>query len=121
MDEPDQTECRLVVKMLYDQGTLYCILYHHASYSNQWLGIKKTYKLTYEAATVMHALFDKRAARSQWRASSRMLREYNDFFGPRTEQLDLYSEDGRITFTSFTGKVVDGKGKDEDDTLTYIL
>ncbi len=59
----------------------------------------------------MHALFDKSSATNGWRMQSRVLKEFIEYFGPKTEQLDMYSENGRVTFTSFTEKVMDGKGK----------
>ena len=72
-------------------------------------GMTKTYRLTYEAAEVMHALFDKTAAGQGWRISSRVMREYVEYFGPKTEQLDLCATDGKVIFTSFTEKIQDGK------------
>ena len=71
----------------------------------------KTYRLTYESVEVMHALFDRTSAAQGWRISSRVLREYIEFFGPKTEQLDLVAEDGKAIFTSFTEKVMNGKGR----------
>ena len=73
-------------------------------------GVTKTYKLTYESVPVMHALFEKSSAQSQWRTRSRILRDFIEYFGPKTEQLDIYYEDNRVTFTSFTEKIMDGKG-----------
>ena len=70
----------------------------------------KTYRLTYESVEVMHALFDRSAASQGWRISARVLREYIEFFGPKTEQLDLLAQDGKARFTSFTEKVQDGIG-----------
>ena len=58
----------------------------------------------------MHALFDKTTAKNTWSIPANVLREFIDFFGPRTEQLDMYSENGRATFTSYTEKIMDGKG-----------
>lgn len=58
----------------------------------------------------MHALFDASRATNKWRAHARLLREYTEFFGARTEQLDMFSEDDRFTFTSYTEKIVNGKG-----------
>ena len=71
----------------------------------------KTYRLTYESVEIMHALFDKSVATQGWRISSRVLREYVEFFGPKTEQLDLLAQDGKAIFTSFTEKIQDGKGR----------
>lgn len=70
----------------------------------------KTYRLTYEAVEVMHALFDKAAATQGFRISSRILREYSEHFGPKTEQLDIVAQEGKATFTSFTERSVDQKG-----------
>jgi cell cycle checkpoint control protein RAD9A len=58
----------------------------------------------------MHALFDKLSAPQGWRISSRILREYVEYFGPKTEQLDMLAQDGKAIFTSFTEKIQDGKG-----------
>ncbi|KAK5118044.1 hypothetical protein LTR62_004090 [Meristemomyces frigidus] len=90
-DQPDKTECRLIVKMLCKHG------------------MTKTYRLTYESVEVMHALFDRTVAKQGWRISSRVLREYIEFFGPKTEQLDLLAQEGKAIFTSFTEKIEDGK------------
>ena len=74
-------------------------------------GMTKTYRLTYEPAEVMHALFDRNAATQGWKISARVLREYVEYFGPKTEQLDLLAEEGKAIFTSFTEKIQDGKGR----------
>lgn len=70
----------------------------------------KAYRLTYEPAEVMHALFDRTAATQGWRISSRVLREYIEYFAAKTEQLDILAQEGKAIFTSFTEKVQDGKG-----------
>ncbi|KAF2487848.1 Rad9-domain-containing protein [Neohortaea acidophila] len=90
-DQPDKTECRIIVKMLCKQG------------------VTKTYKLAYESVEVMHALFDRTAATQGWKISARVLREYIEYFGPKTEQLDLLAQDGKAIFTSFTEKIQNGK------------
>lgn len=69
----------------------------------------KTYRLNYESAEVMHALFDKASASQGWRISSRIMREYIEYFGPKTEQLDICAQEGKVIFTSFTEKIQDGK------------
>lgn len=46
-----------------------------------------------------------------------MLKEYIEYFGPKTEQLDIYAEDSRAIFTSYTEKIMNGKGY----ALSYIL
>lgn len=74
-------------------------------------GVTKTYKLTYESVEVMHALFDKQSAHNRWTLRSSALREMIEYFGPKTEQLDVYAEDDRVTYTSYTEKVSNDKGK----------
>ncbi|KAI6811627.1 Rad9-domain-containing protein [Hortaea werneckii] len=90
-EQPDRTECRLVIKMISKHG------------------MTRTYRLTYESIEVMHALFDRSSATQGWRISSRVLREYIEFFGPKTEQLDLVAENDKAMFTSFTEKTTNGK------------
>ncbi len=58
----------------------------------------------------MHALFDKNAAKNRWSISATVLRSFIEYFGAGTEQLDIYSEAGKATFTSYTEKIMDGKG-----------
>lgn len=106
-DGPDQSECRLVVKMIcncggFQNGLLWLCADLHP-------GVIKTYKLTYESIEVMHALFDKGSASSEWTIKSGILREFTDFFSPKAEQLDIYCEDGKVTFLGFTDKVVNTK------------
>ncbi|KAI4785157.1 Rad9-domain-containing protein, partial [Aureobasidium sp. EXF-8845] len=72
-------------------------------------GVTKTYRLTYESVEVSHALFDKHNAPNGWKISSRILREYIEFFGIKTEQLDLLVKDEKAVFTIFTEKIMDGK------------
>ncbi|QMW47335.1 hypothetical protein G4B11_010814 [Aspergillus flavus] len=91
-EHPDQTECRLAIKM-------FC-----------GLGVIKSYKLTYEPTTVNHAVFDRTKTTNQWSIEPRFLREITDHFSPSAEQLDIYSENGKAVFTSFTTKITDGKG-----------
>lgn len=59
----------------------------------------------------MHALFDKNLANNRWTMQSGLLREFTEFFAPKTEQLDIYAEDGRVMFTSYTEKITNGKGR----------
>lgn len=54
-------------------------------------------------------MFDKTTASQSWKISSRLLREYIEYFSPKTEQLDFMAKDGKAIFTSFTEKVMDGK------------
>ncbi|KAK6428788.1 hypothetical protein LTR95_015064, partial [Oleoguttula sp. CCFEE 5521] len=67
----------------------------------------KTYRLTYEPAEVMHALFDKASASQGWRISSRVMREYIEYFGAKTEQLNIEAQVDKVVFTSFTEKIQD--------------
>jgi len=53
----------------------------------------------------MHALFVKETAKNYWSISSKTLREFVEHFGPGTEQLDIYSEDGRVSLTSYTERL----------------
>ncbi|KAL8723761.1 MAG: hypothetical protein Q9225_000056 [Loekoesia sp. 1 TL-2023] len=72
-------------------------------------GVTKTYKLTYEAAKIEHALFNHHSAKNRWRIGANVLRSFIEYFGTNTEQLDIYAEDGRIAFTSYTEKIIHGK------------
>ncbi len=58
----------------------------------------------------MHAFFDKSAAKNRWSISANVLRTFIEYFGVGTEQLDMYSEAGKATFTSYTEKIMDGRG-----------
>lgn len=80
-------------------------------------GVTKTYKLTYESVEVMHALFDKQSANNKWTIHSSALKEAIEYFGPKTEQLDIYADDGRVTYTSFTEKISNGKGEPSRDSF----
>ncbi|PGH27058.1 hypothetical protein AJ80_01244 [Polytolypa hystricis UAMH7299] len=90
-DSPEETKCRLIVHMICRQGVV------------------KIYRLTYEAVEVQHAVFDKSKTQNLWSINSRLLREIIDHFGPTSEQLDVYADNGRAIFTSFTEKVMSGK------------
>ena len=82
----------LIVKMVCNQGVI------------------KTYKLTYEAVDVMHALFDRNAAKNRWSMHSGAVKEYIEYFGTKTEMLDIFAgEDGRCIFKSYTEKISNGK------------
>ncbi|KAI9895074.1 MAG: hypothetical protein M1814_000299 [Vezdaea aestivalis] len=92
IDDPNQIECRFMAKMICRNGVL------------------KTYKLTYEAAELFQARFDTSSAINGWEISSRTVRDLVEYFGQKTEFLDFYAENGRITFTSYTEKISNGKG-----------
>jgi len=72
-------------------------------------GVTKTYQLTYESTEVVHALFDKNTASNRWSTRATFLKEFSEYFGPKAEQLDIYLEDGKVTFLSFTDKIVNSK------------
>jgi cell cycle checkpoint control protein RAD9A len=75
-------------------------------------GVIKTYKLTYEAVDVMHALFDRNVAKNRWSMHSSAVKEYVEYFGTKTEMLDIFAgdgEDGRVVFKSYTEKISNGK------------
>ena len=59
----------------------------------------------------MSALFDRKAATQGWKIPARVLREYVEFFGSKTEQLDLLARDDKAIFTSYTERIQDGKGE----------
>lgn len=91
-DRADETQCRFIVKMVCNQGVI------------------KTYKLTYEAVDVMHALFDRNVATNRWSMNAGAMKEYIEFFGTKTEMLDIFAgEDGRAVFKSYTEKIANGK------------
>jgi cell cycle checkpoint control protein RAD9A len=92
-DRPDQAECRLIAKMICRNGVL------------------KTYKLTYENIDVSAAIFDRSSAQNRWTISSRIVRDFIEYFGAKTEYLDIYSEGEKATFTSYTEKIMNGKGR----------
>ncbi len=58
----------------------------------------------------MHALFNKNAAKNTWKIDASTLRSFTEYFGSNAEQLDIYSENGRTTFMSYTEKVTNGQG-----------
>ena len=72
--------------------------------------LTKTFNLTYEASEMMQAVFDKNRATNTWRAPARMLKEFSDHFGLKTESLEISSEADQVKFTSYTEKICHGKG-----------
>jgi cell cycle checkpoint control protein RAD9A len=113
-EDLQQAECRLTVKMICGlgkiplHGTVFAGL--DCIYLTLYLGVIKSYKLTYEPAAVQHAVFDKSKATSMWTADPRFLKQLIEHFSLSAEQLDMYSDSGRAVFTSFTTKITDGKG-----------
>ncbi|RAR07442.1 atp-dependent rna helicase dbp2 [Stemphylium lycopersici] len=91
-ERESETQCRFIIKMVCNQGVI------------------KTYKLTYEAVDVMHALFDRSVAKNRWSMHSGAVKEYIEYFGTKTEMLDIFAgEDGRCVFKSYTEKISNGK------------
>tara|TARA_R110002003_G_scaffold127_7_gene11932 strand:- start:6509 stop:7597 length:1089 start_codon:yes stop_codon:yes gene_type:complete len=91
-ERDNEAQCRFIVKMVCNQGVI------------------KTYKLTYEAVDVMHALFDRSVAKNRWSMHSGAVKEYIEYFGTKTEMLDIFAgEDGRCVFKSYTEKISNGK------------
>lgn len=85
-------------------------LYHfHAQYSMSQ-GVIKTYKLTYESVEVVHAIFNKDAAKNKWKIGAHVLRSWIEHFGVGTEHLDICSENGRVSFMSYTEKIMNESG-----------
>jgi cell cycle checkpoint control protein RAD9A len=74
-------------------------------------GVVKTYRLFYESGEILHAAFDKTGSVNYWTVSSRTLRDVVEYFGPKTDQLDWYVEQGKVTFTSYTEKIQSGRGE----------
>ncbi|KAK5056046.1 hypothetical protein LTR84_012597 [Exophiala bonariae] len=87
----DQAECRLIFRLNCKQGVV------------------KTYRLFYESGEILHATFDRVGSNNYWSISSRALREMVEYFGPKTDQLDWYYQDGKVTFTSYTEKIQSGR------------
>ncbi|KAF2431199.1 hypothetical protein EJ08DRAFT_191141 [Tothia fuscella] len=92
-DRADEAQCRFIIRMFCGHG------------------VTKTYRLTYEAVEVMRALFDRNTANNRWTIHSKLLKEYVDYFGGKAEQLDIFFEDGKCTFISFTEKIVNSKNQ----------
>ncbi|KAE8832226.1 hypothetical protein PTNB85_06618 [Pyrenophora teres f. teres] len=91
-ERENETQCRFIVKMVCNQGVI------------------KTYKLTYEAVDVMHALFDRNVAKNRWSMHSGAVKEYIEYFGTKTEMLDIFAgDDDRCVFKSYTEKITNGK------------
>ncbi|KAH8732368.1 DNA repair protein-like protein rad9 [Phaeosphaeriaceae sp. PMI808] len=91
-ERENEAQCRFVIKMVCKPGVI------------------KTYKLTYEAVDVMYTIFDHNAAKNRWSMHSGAIKEYVEYFGTKTEMLDIFAgEDGRCVFKSYTAKISNGK------------
>ena len=73
-------------------------------------GVKKTYKLTYEPTEPVRVVFDSTTARNRWKISAHILKAFSEFFGARTENLEMCYDAERVTFDCFTEKIVHGAG-----------
>lgn len=71
----------------------------------------KTYRLTYEPADVINAVFKREETKNRWTIGADVLKTFVDYFGAGTEQLDFWVENGRVTFTSYTERVMNGRGE----------
>lgn len=78
----------------------------------------KSFKLTYEAVEILRANFDARSSPNHWSVQSRTVKDIVEYFGPKTEQLDWYYEQGKVIFTSYTEKVSDGRRKTRNLKVT---
>jgi cell cycle checkpoint control protein RAD9A len=102
-DRPDETQCRFIVKMVCNQGVI------------------KTYRLTYEAVEVMHALFDRNVAKNRWSMHSSAIKDYIVYFDPKTELLDIFSGDeGRMVLKSYTEKISHRDGGLKNPLVTAV-
>ena len=81
-------------------------------------GVIKSYKLTYESTTIQHAIFDRSQSTNEWTVEPAFLKEIAVHFSPSAEQLDIYSENSKVIFTSFTTKITDGKGSSIENFLS---
>lgn len=108
-DETGGVKSRFVVRLMCRHGEYAIFHIHcHAGPFNFSSGVLKVYRLTFEPTASIHAIFDASINKNRWEISSRTLREFVEHFGPGTEYLDIFSEDGRVSFISFTEKVVSG-------------
>ena len=83
-DGEGKTKSRFIIKIVCRHGKIYGAKQFKKLMS---LGVLKTYRLTFESVTPMHALFIKESANNSWSISSKTLREFVEHFGPGTEQL----------------------------------
>ncbi len=100
--KPDRTECRVVFRLNCRQGVV------------------KTYRLFYESGEILHATFDKVGSVNHWTVSSRTLRDVVEYFGPKTDQLDWFYQQGKVTFTSYTEKIQSGRGELTSSVVFFV-
>ena len=83
------------------------------------VGVNKTYKLTYESADIMHALFDESTAKNSWAIGSHVLKTFCEYFGAKKESLDLFYDGNRAIFTSYSDRKIKEEGRQfqSDDKL----
>jgi len=58
----------------------------------------------------VHAVFNRDSAKNKWRIGAHVLRSWIEYFGVGTEHLDICSENGRVSFTSYTEKIMNERG-----------
>ena len=119
-EDLQQAECRLTVKMICGLGKIPCVDLVLTASLTMYLGVIKSYKLTYEPAAIQHAIFDKSKATSMWTADPRFLKQLIEHFSLSAEQLDMYSDSGKAVFTSFTTKITDGKGMSSSPQISEV-
>ncbi|KAF3936707.1 hypothetical protein ABW19_dt0200830 [Dactylella cylindrospora] len=90
-ERPSKVQCRLVVRMFCRHGVL------------------KTYRLQYEESDIVYAAFKKEWSVHKWTMRATELKKWMEHFGPKAEHLDIaYDTEDRVSFTSYTEKIVDG-------------
>ncbi|KAF2673167.1 hypothetical protein BT63DRAFT_147837 [Microthyrium microscopicum] len=90
-EDDDEAKCRMIARNICSNGVI------------------KTFRLTYESAEIMQALFDRDLAENKWAIRAGFLKENLAYFSQKVEQLDIFYEEGKMTFLSFTAKVVSAK------------
>ncbi|KAJ5776837.1 hypothetical protein N7520_000083 [Penicillium odoratum] len=93
-EDPDETECRLNFRMICDMGVI------------------KSYRLTYEPASIQHAMFDHTNATNTWSASPLHLKQILEHFTASAEQLDLCGDMDQANFTSITKRITISEGEE---------
>jgi cell cycle checkpoint control protein RAD9A len=98
--DSDGKPCRFVTRIVCTHGML--LLRQNTSLRVS--DLVKTFALTYEAIDLNHPVFDRNNSLNRWTIKSSFLRENLDFFSPKVEQLDIFHDQDKMTFVSFTNK-----------------
>lgn len=93
------TKCRLIIHMHCRQNVV------------------KSYRLTYEHAPMLDTPLNEVRSQNHWSISAKTLGDVVEHFAPRTDELDWFLQDGKMTFTSYREKVQSGKGTYVTSTL----